>query len=67
MPCMVDNYPEDKYLYEIIVETGPKDSHATTAKIYFILAGNDEETDTRFEKSLMIFQMKHFSIPILVV
>ncbi len=59
---MVDNYPEDKYLYEIIVETGPKDSHATTAKIYFILAGNDEETDTRFEKSLMIFQMSKENI-----
>jgi hypothetical protein len=49
---MVDNHPEDKYLYEIIVETGPKDSHATTAKIYFILAGNDEETDARFENSV---------------
>ena len=47
VPCMVDNYPEDKYLYEIIVETGPKDSHATTAKVYFILAGNDEESDVR--------------------
>ena len=44
---MADNHPDDKYLYEIVVETGPKDSHATTAKIHFILAGNDEETDVR--------------------
>ena len=44
---MVDNHPEDKYFYEIIVETGPKDAHATTAKISFILSGSEEETDVR--------------------
>jgi hypothetical protein len=44
---MADNHPDDKYFYEIVVETGPKDSHATTANIHFILAGNDEETDVR--------------------
>ncbi len=54
---MADNHPEDKYLYEIIVETGPKDSHATTAKIYFILAGNDEETDVRFENSFFLIHL----------
>ena len=58
---MVDNHPEDKYLYEIIVETGPKDSHATTAKIFFILAGNDEETDVRFENSFTNFEKKNFT------
>ena len=47
VPCMADNHPEDKYFYEIIVETGPKDSHATTANIYFILAGGDEESGAR--------------------
>ena len=44
---MADNHPDDKYFYEIIVETGPKDSHATTANIYFILAGSDEESGAR--------------------
>ena len=30
VPVMRDNYPDDKYFYEIIVETGPKDADATT-------------------------------------
>ena len=47
VPCMVDNHPEDKYFYELIVETGPKDAHATTANISFILAGSEEETEVR--------------------
>jgi hypothetical protein len=34
---MADNHPDDRYFYEIIVETGPKDSHATTANINFIM------------------------------
>ena len=37
VPFMRDNHPDDKYLYEIIVETGPSDNHATTASINFIL------------------------------
>ena len=37
LPVMRDNHPDDKYLYEIIVETGPNDNHATTSSINFIL------------------------------
>ena len=60
---MTDNHPEDKYFYEIVVETGPKDSHATTANIYFILAGSDEESGARsskfsyFSRSKIIFHI----------
>jgi len=46
---MADNHPDDRYFYEITVETGPKDSHATTANIYFILAGSDEESGARLD------------------
>ena len=45
---MRDNYPDDKYLYEIIVETGPNDNHATTSTINFILSGNECDTEVRF-------------------
>ena len=44
---MADNHPDDKYFYEIVVETGPMASHATTSQINFILSGEDEETDVR--------------------
>ena len=45
---MRDNYPDDKYLYEIIAETGPNDNHATTSTINFILSGNECDTEVRF-------------------
>ena len=48
VPVMRDNYPDDKYLYEIIVETGPNDNHATTSTINFILSGNECDTEVRF-------------------
>jgi len=44
---MRDNNPNDNYMYEIIVETGPKDNHATTANVNFIINGNDEDTEVR--------------------
>ena len=44
---MVDNRPQDTYFYEIIVETGPLNSHATTSKVEFILSGEDDETEIR--------------------
>ena len=44
---MADNHPDDKYFYEVVVETGPMASHATTSNINFILSGEDEETDVR--------------------
>ena len=47
VPFMADNHPDDKYLYEIVVETGPMATHATSSKINFILSGEDEETDVR--------------------
>ena len=36
---MEGNDPEDKYFYEVLVETGPLASHATTSKVNFILTG----------------------------
>ena len=42
-----DNHPDDKYLYEIVVETGPMAAHATTSKVNFILTGDEEQTDVR--------------------
>ena len=44
---MKDNHPEDTYLYEVLVETGPLSSHATTSKVEFILSGDCDETDIR--------------------
>ena len=46
-PFMKDNHPEDTYMYEVMVETGPLVSHSTTAKVEFILTGEDDETDVR--------------------
>lgn len=47
VPFMRDNHPDDKYLYEIIVETGPNDNHATTSTINFILSGSECDTEVR--------------------
>ncbi len=47
LPVMRDNHPDDKYFYEIIVETGPNDNHATTSSINFILSGNECDTEVR--------------------
>ena len=55
VPVMRDNYPDDKYLYEIIVETGPNDNHATTSTINFILSGNECDTEVRFVVYLFIY------------
>ena len=47
MPVLRDNHPDDKYLYEIVVETGPNDNHATTSNIYFVLSGSECDTEVR--------------------
>ena len=47
VPVLADNHPDDKYLYEVVVETGPMLSHATTSKVNFVLTGDEEETDVR--------------------
>lgn len=44
---MKDNHPEDLYMYEILVETGPLPWHSTSCKVEFILSGEDDETDVR--------------------
>ena len=44
---MKDNHPEDTYMYEILIETGPLASHSTTSKVEFILSGEDDDTDVR--------------------
>ena len=47
VPFLRDNHPEDMYMYEVIVETGPLAQHATTSQIYFVLTGEDEDTGVR--------------------
>ena len=47
VPFLRDNHPEDMYMYEMIVETGPSAAHATTSQIYFVLTGEDEDTGVR--------------------
>ena len=44
---MKDNNPEDSYFYEVLVETGPFMSHATTSNVEFILFGANEDSDVR--------------------
>ena len=44
---MRDNHPDDKYFYEILVETGPNDNHATTSNINFIISGSECDTEVR--------------------
>ena len=43
----VGSNPKNKYMYEILVETGPMASHATTSKIQFILTGEKGDTGVR--------------------
>ena len=42
------NKPESKYMYEIIVETGPMANHATTSTIGFNLTGDQGESGIRY-------------------
>ncbi len=47
MPVLLDNKVDEAYFYEMVVETGPLTSHATTSKIKFILDGDDGDTGER--------------------
>ncbi|XP_064478806.1 uncharacterized protein LOC135392080 [Ornithodoros turicata] len=42
-----DNDPRDKYIYEITVFTGEKENAATDSNVFFILSGDDDETEVR--------------------
>ncbi|XP_059152857.1 polycystin-1-like protein 2 [Physella acuta] len=44
---LADNDPRDKYYYEIIVSTGMRRNAGTDSKVFFILSGEDEESDVR--------------------
>ena len=44
---MNDNVPQDHYIYEILVQTGPMLSHGTESKVQFILTGEEDETQIR--------------------
>ncbi|XP_070581220.1 polycystin family receptor for egg jelly-like isoform X2 [Ptychodera flava] len=44
---LLDNDPNDKYLYEIIVLTGRRKNAGTNSKVNFILSGDDDETEVR--------------------
>ena len=58
---MEDNNEKNKYMYEILVETGPLSSHATTSKIQFILTGEKGDSGARtFNQPLRsLFTKKH--------
>ena len=58
---MEDNNKKNKYMYEILVETGPLSSHATTSKIQFILTGEKGDSGVRtFNQPLRsLFTKKH--------
>ena len=45
--ALLDNDPRHQYLYGIVVWTGQRKGAGTTAKVRFILTGEEEETDTR--------------------
>ena len=42
-----DNHPNDEYLYEIIVFTGQRKNSGTKSNVYFVLHGNEDETNIR--------------------
>ncbi|KAK8779497.1 hypothetical protein V5799_019173 [Amblyomma americanum] len=42
-----DNDVKDKYIYEIIVFTGDKKGAGTDSNVFFILSGDDDETEVR--------------------
>ncbi|KAG0419460.1 hypothetical protein HPB47_004076 [Ixodes persulcatus] len=42
-----DNDPKDKYVYEIVVFTGDKKGAATDSNVFFIVSGDDDETEVR--------------------
>ncbi|KAK7111823.1 hypothetical protein V1264_011390 [Littorina saxatilis] len=44
---LMDNDSKDKYYYEIVVVTGMRRNAGTDSKVYFILSGEDDETDVR--------------------
>ncbi|XP_064641904.1 uncharacterized protein LOC135496476 isoform X2 [Lineus longissimus] len=44
---MVDNDPDDKYMYEVVVATGMSKGAGTQSKVYFVLSGENDETDVR--------------------
>ncbi|XP_076459182.1 polycystin-1-like [Babylonia areolata] len=44
---LVDNDPKDKYYYEIVVVTGMRKNAGTDSKVFFILSGEEDETDVR--------------------
>ena len=44
---MKDNQPENLYMYEIVVQTGPMLSHGTTSKVQLTIGGDDSDTGVR--------------------
>ncbi|KFM71583.1 Polycystic kidney disease protein 1-like 2, partial [Stegodyphus mimosarum] len=44
---LLDNDVQDKYFYEIMVQTGFQYNAGTKSKVHFILSGEDDETEVR--------------------
>ena len=67
MKCIFleDNHPSCKYIYEMVVETGPLASHANSSKIEFILTGSQGDTGIRtlFNPQNLIFKKHKEYIP----
>ena len=45
--ALLDNDPRDQYLYELVVWTGRRSGAGTTAKVRFIMSGEEAETESR--------------------
>ena len=43
----MDNDPRDKYLYELMVITGARSRCGTTARVFFILSGENYDAGPR--------------------
>ncbi|XP_064630503.1 uncharacterized protein LOC135489174 [Lineus longissimus] len=44
---LVDNDPDDKYMYELMVASGMAKGAGTHSRVYFVLSGENDETDVR--------------------
>ncbi|CAF1390512.1 unnamed protein product, partial [Adineta ricciae] len=44
---MIDNHKQDQYFYQILIFTGQRSNAGTKSKVYFVLSGDEDQTDIR--------------------
>ena len=44
---LLDNVPQDKYLYELVFFTGSRKNAGTSAKVHMVISGEKGETEPR--------------------